>query len=59
MKVKIENQSDEPIRVIVDYDNVNETILDAGASDVFESEDEGVIELREGDGSDDIQRDDE
>ncbi|WP_250477637.1 MULTISPECIES: hypothetical protein [unclassified Caballeronia] len=59
MKVKIENQNDEPIRVIVDYDNVNETILDAGASDVFESEDEGVIELREGDGSDDIQRDDE
>ena len=59
MKVKIENQNDEPIRVIVDYDNVDETILDAGASDVFESEDEGVIELREGDGSDDIQRDDE
>lgn len=60
MKVKIENQNDDAIRVIVDHDNVNDTILDAGATDVLESEDEGVIELREmGDGGGEAEGDDE
>ncbi|BAO90671.1 hypothetical protein [Caballeronia cordobensis] len=57
MKVKIENQGDDAIRVITDHDNVNDTILEAGATDVFESVDEGVIELREyGDGEPDESR---
>ncbi|SAL03044.1 hypothetical protein AWB78_06489 [Caballeronia calidae] len=47
MKVKIENQGDDAIRVITDHDNLNDATLDAGGTDVFESEDEGVIELRE------------
>ncbi|BAO89010.1 hypothetical protein [Caballeronia cordobensis] len=47
MKVKIENQGDDAIRVITDHDNINDAVLEAGATDVFESEDEGVIELRE------------
>ncbi len=47
MKVKIENQGDDAIRVITDHDNINDTVLESGATDVFESEDEGVIELRE------------
>ncbi|WP_250518567.1 hypothetical protein [Caballeronia sp. ATUFL_M1_KS5A] len=52
MKVKIENQGDDAIRVITDHDNINDTTLEAGATDVFESENEGMIELREyGNGS--------
>lgn len=47
MKVRIENQGDDAIRVIADHDNINDTTLDAGATEVFVSEDEGVIELRE------------
>ncbi|MCI1043824.1 hypothetical protein [Caballeronia zhejiangensis] len=47
MKVKIENQGDDAIRVIADHDTINDTTLEAGATDVFESDDEGVIELRE------------
>ncbi|WP_250532448.1 hypothetical protein [Caballeronia sp. ATUFL_F1_KS39] len=47
MKVKIENQGDDVIRVITDHDNINDTTLEAGATEAFESEDEGVIELRE------------
>jgi hypothetical protein len=47
MKVKIENQGDDTIRVITDHDTINDTLLDAGATEVFEAEDEGVIELRE------------
>ncbi|BCQ27189.1 hypothetical protein NK8_53780 (plasmid) [Caballeronia sp. NK8] len=47
MKVKIENLGDVGIRVISDHDNINDTVLEAGATDVFESHDEGVIELRE------------
>ncbi|TCK37959.1 hypothetical protein B0G84_3259 [Paraburkholderia sp. BL8N3] len=47
MKVKIENQGDADIRVITDRDAENDAVLDAGAAEVFESGDEGVIELRE------------
>ncbi|WP_250481790.1 hypothetical protein [Caballeronia sp. NCTM5] len=47
MKVKIENLGDVGVRVISDHDNINDTVLEAGATDVFESRDEGVIELRE------------
>jgi hypothetical protein len=54
MKVKIENLGDTGVRVITDHDNVNDTVLEAGATDVFKSTDEGVIELREfGDGEGD------
>ncbi|SAK63671.1 hypothetical protein AWB80_02899 [Caballeronia pedi] len=47
MKVKIENQGDSDIRVVTDHDTVNDTTLETGATEVFESNDEGVIELRE------------
>ena len=47
MKVKIENEGDDPVRVIIDHDTVNDVTLDAGATELFVSEDEGVIELRE------------
>jgi hypothetical protein len=47
MKVKIENQGGDAIRVMTDHDTINDTLLEAGATETFESEDEGVIELRE------------
>ncbi|MGF6877354.1 hypothetical protein [Paraburkholderia sp. MM5477-R1] len=47
MKVRIENQGDADVRVITDNDIVSDTVLEAGATEVFEADDEGVIELRE------------
>lgn len=58
MKVKIENRGDSDIRIVTDHDTVNDITLEAGATDVFESNDEGVVELREL-GGDDQQDDDE
>ena len=56
MKVRIENEGDAPVRVIIDHDTVNDVTLDAGASDLFRAEEEGVIELRElGGGEEDAQ----
>ncbi|MEM5366692.1 hypothetical protein V4C53_11695 [Paraburkholderia azotifigens] len=56
MKVRIANEGETPVRVIVDHDTVNDHTLDAGAEAVFEAGDpdaadrdsaDGVIELRE------------
>ena len=47
MKVKIENEGDNPVRVVIDHDTVNDVTLDAGATELFVADDEGVIELRE------------
>ena len=59
MKVKIENQGDSDIRVVTDHDTINDTTLEAGATDVFESNEEGVIELRELGGGSSEQQDDD
>ena len=47
MKLKIENQGDATVRVILDHDTINDIELDAGATEVFEASEQGVIELRE------------
>ena len=47
MKVNIANLDTNDIRVIIDHDNVHDFVLKAGTDDEFESEHEGVIELRE------------
>ncbi|MDR6384250.1 hypothetical protein [Paraburkholderia caribensis] len=46
MKVRIGNEGDNAIRVIVDQDNVNDATLDAGAEEVFDAPG-GIVELRE------------
>ena len=51
MKVHIENQGEAEIRVIVDRDTVVDAQLEPGAAEFFETEPEGIIEVREiGDG---------
>ncbi|SAK59707.1 hypothetical protein AWB76_02797 [Caballeronia temeraria] len=57
MKVHIENQGDAAIRVIVDGDTVNDSMIDPGAAEDFESATEGIIELRELGGGEDAQGD--
>jgi hypothetical protein len=47
MRVNIVNLGANDIRVIIDHDNVHDFVLKAGTDDEYESEDEGVIELRE------------
>jgi hypothetical protein len=47
MKVRVENEGDKTIRVIVDGDNVDDQQLPAGETIALESRDEGTIELRE------------
>jgi hypothetical protein len=46
MKVRIGNEGETPVQVIVDHDTINDAMLDAGAEDVFDAQN-GVIELRE------------
>jgi hypothetical protein len=46
MKVRIGNEGETPVRVIVDHDTINDATLDAGAEELFNAQD-GVIELRE------------
>ncbi|WP_250503768.1 hypothetical protein [Caballeronia sp. AZ7_KS35] len=47
MKVHIENQGSSDIRVIVDGDTVNDSTLTPGEAEVYATEPEGVVELRE------------
>jgi hypothetical protein len=47
MKVVIMNEGDNPVRVIVDGDTVNDSQLQPGEEAALDSRDEGVIELRE------------
>ncbi|MFM0224181.1 hypothetical protein [Paraburkholderia dipogonis] len=47
MKVNVYNEGPNPIRVVIDKDNVNDQQLDAGEEKAFESADDGVIEFRE------------
>jgi hypothetical protein len=47
MKVTIENQGANPVRVILDHDTVNDATLEAGGIETYDASDEGVIELRE------------
>lgn len=47
MKVAIMNEGDNPIRVIIDRDTVNDSQIEPGEEAALESESEGVIELRE------------
>ncbi|MBN3756084.1 hypothetical protein G3N95_24300 [Paraburkholderia sp. Tr-20389] len=47
MKVVIMNEGENPIRVIVDGDNVDDSTLQPGEDAALESRQEGVIELRE------------
>ncbi|MFM0393749.1 hypothetical protein [Paraburkholderia phytofirmans] len=46
MKVRIGNEGEHPVRVIVDRDTVNDSTLEAGADELFEANG-GVLELRE------------
>ncbi|SAK76051.1 hypothetical protein AWB80_04420 [Caballeronia pedi] len=47
MKLEIENQGDTDVRVIVDRDTVNDSMLEPGEAKIYETLSEGVIELRE------------
>ncbi|MFP3549764.1 hypothetical protein SB861_03480 [Paraburkholderia sp. SIMBA_049] len=47
MKVVIMNEGENPIRVIIDGDTVNDSQVQPGEEAALTSEDEGVIELRE------------
>jgi len=47
MKVVITNEGENPVRVIVDGDTVNDSTLEPGEEVALESADQGVIELRE------------
>jgi hypothetical protein len=47
MKVRVENEGDKTIRVIVDSDTTNDQHLPAGETVALETRDEGTIELRE------------
>ncbi|NLP65381.1 hypothetical protein [Paraburkholderia sacchari] len=46
MRLRIGNEGDTPVRVIIDHDTINDTTLDAGAEEVFDAPN-GIIELRE------------
>ncbi|MBB5469383.1 hypothetical protein HDG32_005530 [Paraburkholderia sp. CI2] len=51
MRISIYNDSDNPIRVIVDHDESDDLILESGDERLIESRDvPGTIELRELDG---------
>ncbi len=47
MRLTVTNEGDNPVRVIVDRDNVNDLTLDAGDTQSYETPPEGVIEFRE------------
>jgi hypothetical protein len=47
MKINLYNEGDNPIRVIIDGDTVNDSTLEPGEERFIESRDAGVIELRE------------
>lgn len=47
MRVVIMNEGENPIRVIVDGDNVDDSTLQPGEEAALESREDGVIELRE------------
>jgi hypothetical protein len=47
MKVVVMNEGENPIRVIVDGDTVNDSQLQPGEEAALDAKDEGVIELRE------------
>jgi hypothetical protein len=47
MRINIANLGTNDIRVILDHDNVHDFLLKAGTDDEYESDAEGVIELRE------------
>lgn len=46
MKLKVSNEGENPVRVIIDQDNVNDLVLDPQAEDTFEAV-QGIIEVRE------------
>jgi hypothetical protein len=46
MKLKVCNEGETPVRVIIDQDTVNDEVLDPDAEDVFEAS-QGIIEFRE------------
>jgi hypothetical protein len=47
MRVSVYNDGDKPIRVILDGDTINDSMLESGEERVLESRDEGTLELRE------------
>ena len=50
MKINVYNDGENPIRVIIDGDTVNDSTLEPGEERFIESRDAGLIELRELDG---------
>lgn len=47
MKVVVMNVGGSPIRVIIDGNNVNDSVLEAGEEAALNADDQGGIELRE------------
>jgi len=47
MNVVIMNEGENPIRVIIDGDTINDSRIEPGEEAALDSEPEGVIELRE------------
>jgi hypothetical protein len=47
MRLTVTNEGENPVRVIVDRDNVNDSTLEANETESYETAPEGVIEFRE------------
>lgn len=47
MKLTVTNEGENPVRVIVDRDDVNDFTLEAGDTQSYDTPPEGVIEFRE------------
>ena len=55
MKLTVTNEGENPVRVIVDRDNVNDFTLDVNDTQTYDTAAEGTIEFRElGGGSGDL-----
>ncbi|WP_277183307.1 hypothetical protein [Caballeronia sp. BR00000012568055] len=46
MRVRISNEGEHPVRVIVDHDNANDATLEAEAEEVYDAA-QGIVGLRE------------
>ena len=47
MKITVTNEGENPVRVIVDRDNVNDFTLDPNDTQTYDTATEGVVEFRE------------
>lgn len=47
MKLTVTNEGENPVRVIVDRDNVNDFTLEPNDTQTYETPEAGVIEFRE------------